>query len=219
MPLPWMYLILLLIAMFRIVGIFVTKIKRLDGKKIAVLGMKGAGKTRLLCLLQNKAYVEQETLIEHYDKFAYTKENGEKVEIMEGCDIGGGEDFIASDYWKKLANCDNMMFLFDIDEFLSNKNYQEQVCARLDFIYERWQKPEKTAVFATHMDRYFEERNLTASISTLWSASFRKTAKALDKSVWEVIKGKRYESLFKTNFFVVNMLEEQNMKSIIDKIL
>ena len=91
-PIPvWLFLSPAIIYILKLIGWFYRKVK---GKRLAVLGMKGAGKTRFYRYLQNKPYIEGESGVDEYEEFEYKKQDGMTIYIRKGKDIGGSEDYI-----------------------------------------------------------------------------------------------------------------------------
>ena len=68
----WPIIAAVTIAILTTLGWYYKKVK---GKSLVVLGMKGAGKTRFYRFLQNKPYIESETEVEEYEEFVYRKKN------------------------------------------------------------------------------------------------------------------------------------------------
>ena len=104
------------------------KPRKIQGKKLAVLGMKNAGKTRFYRFLQNKEYIEgydEVTEISSIESFTYTCSNGSKIKIQKGYDYGGARDLIKAHYEDLLKDSDIVVFVFDLHRFLNDMEYQK----------------------------------------------------------------------------------------------
>lgn len=122
-------------------------------KGIAILGTKGSGKTTLLNILRDRANEKPDvTSYDKYKEFVYTKQDGNKVVIKQGIDIGGGSSFRIH-YETMIENADLILYLFDINQWKKNKDERREIRSRLQFITEKCLKYNKTLVtILTHPD-------------------------------------------------------------------
>lgn len=130
-------------------------ISKCSGKSIAVLGMKGAGKTLFYRLLQHKEYnadADSNTSEKDYGEFIYKTKKGRKIKIMAGLDIGGQPDMAKKHYNDLINQSDTIFFLFDLHNYLNEKEYLEDTNARLDYI-SRHVSNKSLYVFCTHMNK------------------------------------------------------------------
>ena len=172
------------------------------GKTIAVLGMKGAGKTQFLANIRNKDYKDYAATIgeEDYEKFNIVLGN-RVVSIEGGKDIGGGEELIL-DYYEDMINSNEIVFfLFNAHDYLNKDNYRKQTQSRLEFVNRHSLESKCTVnVFATFADMFSndDERNKAYS------------------SIKNSVMGKDYSRLFiPSRFFMQDM---RNKKVLMEKL-
>lgn len=185
-------------------GKFIKDLTELPGKKIAILGMKGAGKTRLLNFLQQKPYDRHHTTEEGYSEFTYTKQDGTEIKISEGTDIGGSETYIPQYYKMWLEETDrSIIFVFDLYQYNNNEQYKKETNARFDYI-----------------NRYFNDEN-GKGICVLLSHidQFGKDAEKAVNKFKEDIEKKEYANLILRNYSPVNMTDDKMLREIEDQIL
>lgn len=175
--------------------------KKIKGKNLVVLGMKGSGKTRFYRFLQGKPYIEGETEQEEYGGFAYKKKDGETIFIKKGIDIGGGDCFVKDNYEDMIYNCDCLVFCFDMPLYLSNAEYEKDVNSRIDFVWRKFK------------DRKIDERNFV----TLASHTTPGDKDSINK-MKEKIKDKEFKNFCRINFFPVDMTDEECLKNVVNKI-
>ena len=162
----------LLFTLLAGIGPFITlfKVKTLLDKLsektrcIAILGMKGAGKTTLWNALRGKLNVEYEpTFEEEIKEFKIQVENRE-VGIATTKDIGGDYQFVKG-YGELIKDGTFIYFLIDINELnIKGKELEEKrlnVRSRLDKILklvtgENGKKNCGIMIFATHKDVFLD---------------------------------------------------------------
>lgn len=179
---------------------FIKPLSGLHGKRIAVLGMKGAGKTRFYKFLQQEEYTEGQTYEEKYPQFTYTKTDGTKILISEGTDIGGGEEFIPTWYEKLLGKSDSIIFVLDLYQYNTDVKYQKQTNARLEFIKNHMDKDKDILTLLTHIDQ------------------FGKRYKEAVNNFIDKLKEKDYADIVLKNYAPVNMTESDQLRKIENKI-
>ena len=172
------------------------------GKSIAILGPQGCGKTSFLRILQAKPYDEKKdngTSIEDYDSFK-TKIGDKEYTIKSGKDIGGGTDFIRLYYKSMINDTDIVVFMFDINEYFNDTEYQEDVIARMDFVWCKLQAKykdgdikSKYAVIGTHYDLLPEEES----------------KKALEKLCGSISSREEVTEMLNNNTFLVNLIDHR----------
>jgi GTPase SAR1 family protein len=201
-PVPvWVYILSpALILLLKMFGWFYRKVK---GKRLVVLGMKEAGKTRFYRFLQNKPYVEEESEVDNYEEFVYKKKNGETVLIKKGIDIGGSEDYVKPHYERMIAENDILIFCFDISKYLIDMAYMKQVNYRFEFISRKYKELKKDKYnfvkLATHVDKTPNPKE-----------AFKKFNSMIEK--------KEYKIDFKKNLFLVDVTNKDELQKIVDKI-
>lgn len=161
------------------------------GNSIAILGMQGAGKTQLLCNLQNKKYSQYTATIGSEDFKPFKLNLGERnVLINAGKDIGGGIENCRIYYERLIDSSDAIFFLFDGQKYLSKDDYKKDTMARLDFIYRKKRNKQQVAIFATHKDK-------------------SNSPKRDYQKIKESISDKEYSVLFEKNFIFLNLQERE----------
>lgn len=173
-----------------------------QGKKIAVLGMKGAGKTMFNCFLQNKPYSELVTVDNKYESFDYVKSDGTKIHIRGGWDYGGSKDVAIASNEKLIAESDTIFFLFDFSEYIKNEDYKEETNSRLRFITTSVGDKE-LYVFGTHIDIVENYKLLNRSIEEF------KTYLEKNGFTCKIKQG---------NLALLDMTNKEELKQVIDKL-
>lgn len=151
--------------------IVVSRLTRLKGNSIAILGPQGCGKTSLYRILQNRRYDRVKdggTSVEEYNSFKSNIVN-KNVHIEGGKDIGGSRDYVPTYYKQMINEKDIIIFLFDINEYLSDVDYANDVHDRLDFIWPKLKAKygsddvkSKYALIGTHYDLVPKEKSKKA---------------------------------------------------------
>ncbi len=131
------------------------------GKRIAMLGLKAAGKSQFLkslgCKEANPGVRSQK---EKYNWFKVSYPD-KVVYIKAGYDIGGGLEIFKQSFNKRIKDSDWVFFIIDIDKYLndgideeSHESYQYQVNERLDYINKNVSNRyfDKIAIVLTHAD-------------------------------------------------------------------
>lgn len=171
-------------------------IKPLKGKRIAVLGMQGAGKTQFLANIRNIEHNGSTMGIEPFDPFEIKIGNRE-VLIEKGEDMSGNVNYIKDNYIRLINDNEIIFFLFNGFDYINNEDYRDNTQARLDFIH-RHRGDKEIVIFATFKDKFQDEK--TPYLGIL-----------------ESLKEKDYRSLITgENFFVLDMRDKD---FLINKIL
>jgi len=197
----WVWMLIPVIAGV-VGGVLGYLIDRIEGNKIAVLGMPGAGKTTFYNILQGKHISTTPTYEEDIDPFVYNI-NGRDVYFDKCKDIGGGESHINNWYLELIDRNEVVFFFFDVYKFLNESPYQKETKARLDFVYETTKRVggRQTAMILTHID------------------SFPKIKiPEIQLKVQKAIGNKEYQALFKKNVFPVDITKEEEVKKIMKKL-
>ncbi len=165
------------------------------GKTIAVLGMKGVGKTLFLANISNKDYKDCAATIgsEDYKGF-YLSIGGHIFFIKGGKDIGGGEEYIRDYYEEMIKNSEIVFFLFNAYKYLNEKDYRDQTQARFEFIY-----------------RHSQESNTNVIILATFADKFSSVQKRNDAytSIKNSVSEKSYQKLLiDTRFFLLDMRDK-----------
>ena len=188
-----------------LIGCFIKNLTELPGTKIAILGMQGAGKTRLLRFLQQKEYAQhtdEDTSVDEYIEFIYKKQDGTEVKILKGMDIGGAERFIPK-YYRCLEDTDrSIIFVFNLYLYHNDEKYKNATNARFDYI-NRYFKGKGICTLGSHIDHFDNVAD---------------AKKAVDKFK-ESIENKDYANLVLGNFSPVNMTDEKTLRALENQIL
>lgn len=180
----------------------VYNVVKTTGKKLAVLGMEKAGKSTLYNMLRTgEPGIHLNTTIEEYGEFTI---KDRKIKIKKGKDIGGGPEFIQ--YYEDLIKQNEIIiFVFNVSKYLNDLVYQRDTKDRLDFVYRKSKEYNKDmnnlVMIASHID--------------LLSLDKQKTAV---KEVLNTINGKQYNEMFKTNFFVMSIVNKEHINKLKEKI-
>ncbi|GEM_PF-2118070 len=140
-------------------------VKKVKGKKIAILGQRATGKTTLLKFLINGeiTITYKQTLmkkkITKQKKFflSYLELKSSKAASYinaDSYDVGGSEDQHAT--WKEVAtDADVLIYLFDINKWLSNSQLESQIESDIKVIERiiRDKPSQKIMLIGTHLDQ------------------------------------------------------------------
>lgn len=177
-----------------------------EKRTLGLLGMQISGKTRFLSYIRKIPYVEKRTGRDIYKEFTYILNNGKKITICSGADIGGGDTYRV-DYDKILEKSDVILYFFDIDKYLrnemdlgSNLLYQRSCNSRFEHIHSRIKTSEKLfKVIATHTDKCsLSENDMKRQFDSLSS----------NKSYKGILKEIEY----------VNLTNSSEIESLVNKI-
>lgn len=172
------------------------------GKKLAVLGMERAGKSTLYNMLRTgEPGTPLNTTIEEFGEFTI---KDRKIKIKKGKDIGGGPEFIQY-YEDLIKQNDIIIFIFNVSKYLNNLIYQRDTKDRLDFIYRKSKEYNKEmnnlVMIASHVDLLPSDKQKTAI-----------------KEILNTINGKQYNEMFKNNFFIISIINNEHINKLKEKI-
>jgi len=182
-------------------------IKKINGKKLAILGMDQSGKTYYFYFLQGKEYKEgPQTKISKIESFYYKKEDGTSIKIAEGYDIGGSKLFIKDHYEQLMNDSDCVIFMFDISKYDKEYEYTKEVHARFEFLYRMKNTlgidDNNFKLFATHAD-LLSKNELDLVNDTL------------NRN----LESKEYKDILKCDLFVIKMTDKKRLKELTDLLL
>ena len=130
------------------------------GKRIALLGLKQAGKSQFLKSLGcPDARPGTESNDDTYKWFKVSYPN-KSVYVKAGYDRGGGLEFFKQNFAKQIKDSDYVLFVIDVymyfngNDVETNKSYREHVAERLDHINKNVSNKfaYKFAIILTHAD-------------------------------------------------------------------
>ena len=187
-----------------IFGAIIRAFTSTEGKKLGVIGMKGAGKTTYLTHL-GLVEIDKGTITTSYE--AKTVHIGDRtLEIAAGKDIGGEDDFMRF-YKPWLVGAekkDIIIFIFNGYRYLNDEDYGKNTRSRLDFIYQNYKQANSDVkefrnivLLASHLDEY---KN--------------KDVKQMANEIRESVISKEYYTLFNNNFSAIDLRD----KKIVDEI-
>ena len=185
---------------------------KLEGNSIAVLGMKGSGKTTFLHNISDgKIATGEGTSRNKYDSF-YVKFGDKTMKIKPGDDIPGGDDFVRS-YEEMILKSDICFFVFNAYLYLNNEKYRKETNMRMFHIYDKIQKKnpdvmnKKYAIIATHLDKLPDEgKNALDDIRKIIKNDKLMRIKLLD------------ETLINNNFIAIDARKPDACKKIIEQL-
>lgn len=172
------------------------------GKKLAIIGMERAGKSTLYNMLKTgEPGMPLQTSVEEIGEFTI---KDRKIKIKKGKDIGGGTEFIQY-YEDMIKQNEIIIFVFNVSKYLNDIIYQRDTKDRLDFVYRKSREFNKEVnnlvMLASHVD--------------LLSSDKQKTAV---KDILNTINGKQYNEMFKNNFFVMSIVNNEHINKLKESI-
>lgn len=205
--LPLWLIYVIAVAIFGGGTLILLKSRKTQGQRLAVLGMKDAGKTRFYRFLQGKEYIEghdNETEKDVVESFAYTCSNGSIIKIQKGYDYGGGRDYVKAHYEDLLKDSDIVVFVFDLHKFLNDMEYQKDTNSIASLINEMNYKKCNIVKIASHKDEFDLSKQTIKSIFTVFK---------------NAIQGKEYwDAMLECNLFFADMRNNDELKTIADTI-
>tara|TARA_R110002126_G_C10483197_1_gene502143 strand:- start:3712 stop:4485 length:774 start_codon:yes stop_codon:yes gene_type:complete len=170
-------------------------------KGIVIVGPSGSGKTTIYNFLKGENKTG-ETSVSDYEQFEYIVNKTRTIIIRKGTDFGGGTGFINKYYHKMLKDLqvDYCFFVFNVNKYINEINYQRDVNARLDFIFRKNILDKKLRLIGSFIDKFPSNKK-----------------DEIDSKIRELIKEKTYKSLFDTNFFsLLNLTDNSSLKQYLE---
>ena len=158
----------------------------LKGRRICLLGMPDAGKTRVLRIMQGVNYDESKDRMtpgggESFNSFECELSDDIRLWVSEGTDRNGDEVNIKQYYEDLLEKCETVLFIFNIYKYLNDKEEEQKTNDRFDYIYKHLSKQIKELAFiGTHLDQFDKSEQ----------------RKVIDKFM-DKIRGREYSDMFK----------------------
>ena len=129
-----------------------------NGKRIALLGLKKAGKSQFLKSLGCEDARPGTDSQEEYYKWFKVVYPHKTIYVKAGYDTGGAHELFIQSFTKAIRNSNYPLFLVDIQKYLEggtdNDSYQQAVSDRLDYINSHvpLKSLNKLAIILTHAD-------------------------------------------------------------------
>ncbi|WP_264521158.1 hypothetical protein [Flavobacterium sp. N1994] len=166
---------------------------------LGIFGMQNSGKTTIFNFLRN----ENEgpgTSIRDLSEIEFKLENGKRLYIKKGVDIGGGEEFIKKNYGPMLLdnNYDVYFFVFNSFEYLNKTNEQRDVDARIDFIKKKNNNKMKIILIGSHFDKFKINESIVRN------------------EIKEKVKDKVYSDLFNENLVLIDLTNNVDLQDFIN---
>lgn len=165
---------------------------------MAVLGIDQSGKTTWYDYLCKTNRNEKGTTKDDIDAFTLKFDDGKKVHIKKGIDIGGGSVNIRPYYENMINENDVILFLFNAKKYIEDTEYMRECNARLDFINKKKHESQKIYIIMTFADKL---KNRTKAY----------------KQAYELLKSRPYIKEMTDNFVLINMTDEQEKKELKEK--
>lgn len=171
-----------------------TATQQLKGTKLALLGMKGAGKKQFLKNVKAKEVLDDIDEDKAYGSYRATI-NGKKYSIAS-CKESDNSILYVKNTWPSLIeNNDMILFIFDLNRYLTDQDYKDLVLYKLDFLEEHNCDSSNTAVFGSHSDQITDLSNLIARIQ-------------------DTVKGSSYSKFFSKNFFYGDLTRIEDIQTM-----
>ncbi len=169
---------------------------------LLVLGDVDAGKTTLIKALQGKITkkVREKEQTSFVDFEFSCKYNGEQ-RIIKGHDFSGSEDFIQPYYKEEIRQCDCLLYICNIDDYLNDNDKQELNNARLHLI-----------------NTYLSNRSIPVQVILTYASRIRNRDEACLKFV-KFIQSKKYGGRFlERQPIIVEMKDDVEMRNLTEKV-
>jgi len=177
-----------------------------SGKTLAIIGMQMAGKTTMWNMLRNGYSDKNYSPTGKEQVGEFVLKNGDRqIKIKKSLDVGGGDEYLKL-YWNQLIKENEIIiFIFNIQKYLNDLEYQRQTNARLDFICEK----------ASESNREMKNMVMIASHIDLFPSGEQKDA---DQKVLRAMTGKSYEKMFKENYCAINLTDKPSIDKLVNEI-
>ena len=126
-----------------LLAIFVASL--FDEKKTLLTGPQGAGKTTFL------KFLSKESIPDGPSGVPKTYKIGDAL-FDEITDFSGAEDWLKN-FDERIKDMDNIIFFFDVFDFLNDEKYRNDVYNRVYFINRCVSEKHKVVIVATHVDK------------------------------------------------------------------
>lgn len=193
---------------------------------MAVLGIDQSGKTTWYDYLCKTNRNEKGTTKDDIDAFTLKFDDGKKVHIKDGIDIGGGGVNISPYYENMINENDVILFFFNAKKYIEETEYMRECNARLDFInnkikiYNLYNSYNDTSDIITDIITGITNNKRCESkkiyIIMTFADQLKDRTKAY-KQAYELLKSRPYIKEMTDNFVLINMTDEQEKKELKEK--
>lgn len=189
----------------RVLNRFLLAVYPLFGDRICIIGMEDSGISTLYENIKMNAGVDYQEIEEEYHVcLSYTNENNELFKISKGKYIG--TSFIQPWHKDLIKTNDSILFLLDINRYCQEKSYRRLTHSFLDYINRKNQKD------------IFGLANTRNMLTLLTHADkLKNPGDGVDYLLRE-IKDKDYKDIVTKNFTLVNLLNDNEVNKLLEKI-
>ena len=173
--------------------------------QIGVVGPQKTGKTLFLNALRGiwGKEPEQTTQMENYEIIEYHFSDG-KTRTFRNCkDVPGSNSFIRTTYKEIIEESTILLFFCNMKQYLESQEYERDVNARLDYIYEVRKSINK------------DDKSLPVMIILSYADQVENRRKAT-LAVQDKLSGKDYHEMCCKYMHSINMTNEAEVKKLIE---
>ena len=190
-----------------LLGIILVKISRNKDAKIGVVGPQKAGKTLFLNALNGiwGTKPEQTIQFEKDETIEYRFDDGTTRTFKNCKDVPGSNSFIRTTYTEILEDSTDLLFFFNMKQYLENPDYERDVNARLDYIYEVRKSINK------------DDKSLPVTLILSYADQVKNVRKAF-LAIQDKLSKKDYGKMCQNHMYPINMEKEDEVKKLIEKL-
>ena len=186
---------------------------------MAVLGIDQSGKTTWYDYLCKTNRNQKGTTKDDIDAFTLKFDDGKKVHIKEGIDIGGGSVNVSPYYWNMIKENDVILFFFNAKKYIEETEYMRECNARLDFINNKIKIYNYTYNYTSDIIDIINNKRCESKkiyIIMTFADQLKDRTEAYNKA-YELLKSRPYIKEMTDNFVLINMTDEQEKKELKEK--
>ena len=186
---------------------------------MAVLGIDQSGKTTWCDYLCKTNRNEKGTTKDDIDAFTLKFDDGKKVHINEGINIGGGSVNVSPYYYENMIKeNDVILFFFNAKKYIEETEYMRECNARLDLINNKIIKYNLYNLYNDTSDIINNKRCESKKIYIImtFADQLKDRTEAYNKA-YELLKSRPCIKEMTDNFVLINMTDEQEKKELKEK--